>query len=120
MSEEYSLALTNLECVSKPCRRGGVASQVRTVFGKYCPISGVLASVRAPQAAVLKCALNNRMGHEKGLEEQVARPSMARAELKNKAKAQLQALKAQTIATEAQEVYRYFINEAYGRTKGNH
>jgi hypothetical protein len=30
---------------------------VRTVFGKYCPISGVLASVRAPQAAVLKCAL---------------------------------------------------------------
>jgi hypothetical protein len=48
----------SLECVSKPCRRGGVASQVRTVFGRYCPISGVLVSVRAPQAAVLKCALS--------------------------------------------------------------
>src|SRR3712207_8518285 len=54
----------DLECVSKPCRRGGVASQVRTVFGKYCPISGVLVSVRAPQAAVLKCALRTRFNHD--------------------------------------------------------
>jgi hypothetical protein len=58
----------------------------------------------------------NRAQHERVLEEKVARPSNVRAELNNKAKAQLQALESQTIATKAQEVYRCFIDGAYERT----